>query len=90
MSLVGVLEDEMTRQLETCGCVAVEDLKYGVRGINFCPMHKAAPGMLAALDIVGNQLRVMRYQISGPAMGTTLVEYVDTAIAAARDQEVGA
>ena len=73
---------------EACTCT----IRNHGRVIEFCPMHKAAPGMLAALEDATNGLRALATAVGGDIPDDVLhrIQHGVEALAAAKSQEVGA
>ena len=94
--LSGLPNDKM----EECGCEVRWATNALVDGINYCPMHTAAPEMLAAVERTEElyaQLEEAAKPLDGmPAYAAVWMDYqrhrqaIRKALAAARGQEVGA
>ena len=80
---------------EECGCKP--DYTFVGHGedateVIYCPLHKAAPEMLAALEDTTNGLRALATAVGGDIPDDVLhrIQHGVEALAAARGQEVGA
>ena len=73
---------------EACTCT----IRNHGRVIEFCPMHKAAPALLDALEDATNGLRALATAVGGDIPDDVLhrIQHGVEALAAARGQEVGA
>ena len=76
----------MADKTENCGCEVRWSNGAEVAGIDYCPMHKAAPEMLVALRGVAAEIQAYPYAGLSYSVGGAM----DKALAAARDQEAEA